>query len=90
MLVRREELSIVNSDASDGVEGELLGRRFFGHDVLQQVRLSSGCVVEVRSTGPAIDSGGNLVRVVLRSAAYRVFRRDETTTYTARRSVNPA
>ena len=98
LLVRPEDLRVLHPDAPDGLEAELLDRRFFGHDLLQEVRLPSGRVVEVRCTGPAPGARGCRVRVALRSGSFPVFRGDDATRYAARLSrsdpsrsgINPA
>ncbi len=84
VLVRPEDLRILNPDVPAGAEGELLGRRFFGHDLLQEIRLPSGLVLEVRCHGSVAGSPGDRVRVALRSGSFRVFRRDDPALYAAR------
>jgi iron(III) transport system ATP-binding protein len=73
LLVRPEDLRLLSDVATEGVSGVLGSRRFYGHDVLVDVRLSSGPVVQVRLPGSADEQPKRHVRVVLRPGNFRLF-----------------
>ncbi len=76
LLVRPEDITIFSEDAEEGVPGVVLQRRFFGHDLLTDVRLASSLVVQVR--GPCTDDlgEGTAVKLGLRARQFTVFGRD--------------
>ena len=58
--------------ADDGASGTILATHFYGHDVVDEVRLEDGRVVRVRLPSPAGEVGA-AVRVALKNQTYRVF-----------------
>ncbi len=73
LFVRPEDFTLLPDDRLEGVVGMLVERRFFGHDVLDRVRLESGETVEVRVLSSATTPLGEAVRLALRPGSYRVF-----------------
>lgn len=73
LFVRPEDFTLLPDDRLEGVVGTLVERRFFGHDVLDRVRLESGETVEVRVLSSATTPLGEAVRLALRPGSYRVF-----------------
>ncbi|HVS16405.1 MAG TPA: ABC transporter ATP-binding protein [Thermoanaerobaculia bacterium] len=67
VLVRPEDLELRDPGAP-GLTGRITGRRFFGHDLLDEVRVegSEELVVRARSLAPARHPVGATVRVALR------------------------
>ncbi|MEE8278285.1 MAG: ABC transporter ATP-binding protein [Thermoanaerobaculia bacterium] len=78
IFVRPEDFALLPVECPEGVPGTLVERRFFGHDVLDRVRLESGETVEVRVLSSATTALGSAVRLALRPGNYRVFPADET------------
>ena len=76
LLVRPEDLVIVPDSSERGVPGEVVRRRFFGHDRLHEVRLGGGDLVSVRCLGSDDRAKGSKVRLALRRKTYRLFSRD--------------
>ena len=66
LLVRAEDLEELPADAPQGVEATIEERRFFGHDVLDRVRLASGEAFEVRLPAGRLAPVGSRIRLVLR------------------------
>ena len=66
LLLRAEDLTEVAADAPEGVEATIERRRFFGHDVLDRVRLTSGEELEVRVLSGELASVGSRIRLALR------------------------
>jgi iron(III) transport system ATP-binding protein len=74
VLVRPEDLCPQPDSHCEGILGVLCGRRFFGHDLLDEVALEgSEERVQVRSLASAVPPVGTRVRLTLRPKAYRVF-----------------
>ena len=66
LLVRAEDLTELAADAPAGVDAIIEERRFFGHDVLDRVRLESGETFEVRVPSGDIAAVGSRIRLALR------------------------
>jgi iron(III) transport system ATP-binding protein len=74
VLVRPEDLCPMPESHGDGILGVLCARRFFGHDLLDEVALEGSAErVQVRSLASAVPPVGTRVRLTLRAKAYRVF-----------------
>ena len=73
VFVRPEDLTFVRWSQGDGVAGTVVERRFYGHDVLDSVRLADGRLVDVRSLSSTTVPVGSPVRLTLRERTYRVF-----------------
>ena len=76
LLVRAEDLEELPADASRGVEATIAERRFFGHDVLDRVRLSSGEELEVRVLSGELAAVGSRVRLALRPGGGHLIREE--------------
>ena len=72
-VVRPEDLEIDSGGEGPGAPAVVEGRRFFGHDVLQSLRLESGERCEVRLLSSRAIPEGRRVRVALLPKRYRVF-----------------
>jgi len=70
--VRSEDLRIV---AHGGAEGVVIASHFFGHDVVDEVRLSDGRAFRVR-TQRSVVAVGEKVRIALCAPTIRIFRVD--------------
>jgi iron(III) transport system ATP-binding protein len=70
VLLRPEDLELApaGDPGAAGVCGQIVGRRFFGHDLIDEVRLEGAgeLVIRSRSLSPARFPVGALVRVALR------------------------
>ena len=75
VLVRPEDLRIEPGSHPDGLSGALGARRFYGHDLVDEVVFDDGSLVPVRSLGSTAPAAGSRVKVSLREKAYVVFRR---------------
>jgi iron(III) transport system ATP-binding protein len=77
LLVRPEDLAVMPEcwyDGQEGLPGEVVGRTFYGHDLVDEVRLAGGGeVVRVRCLAGPGHSVGERVRVVLRHRELPVF-----------------
>ncbi len=73
LFLRPEDLELRTGAAQEGVPATIVGRRFYGHDVLDRVRLSSGEEIEARSLSSDAAPVESAVRVVLRRRLFRVF-----------------
>ena len=69
MLVRAEELVELPAGSAEGVEATIEERGFFGHDVLDRVRLVSGESFEVRVLSSELAPVGSRIRLALRRGA---------------------
>lgn len=76
VFLRPEDLSLIRWMQGEGAAGTVSERRFFGHDVLDTVRLASGESVEVRSLSSTTVPVGSPVRLALRERTYQVFPAD--------------
>ena len=76
LLVRAEDLEEMPAEAPHGVEATIAERRFFGHDVLDRVRLSSGEELEVRVLSGELRAVGSRVRLTLRPGGGHLIRED--------------
>ena len=76
VFLRPEDLSVTRWIEGEGAVGTVVERRFFGHDVLDTVRLASGESIEVRSLSSTTVPVGSPVRLALRERTYRVFPAD--------------
>ena len=66
LLVRAEDLVELPAEAPDGIPAVIEERRFFGHDVLDRVRLADGELFEVRVLSGELAPVGSRVRLALR------------------------
>jgi iron(III) transport system ATP-binding protein len=74
LLLRPEDLCLMPGTHDEGVPGVLCRRRFYGHDLIDDVCLEgSDQKVQVRSLASAVPPIGTRVRMTLRPKAYRVF-----------------
>lgn len=73
LFLRPEDLELVPESAEEGVGGTIVGRRFYGHDVLDRVRLDGGEEAEVRRLPAVAEPLQSRVSVVLRRRRFRVF-----------------
>jgi iron(III) transport system ATP-binding protein len=74
LLVRAEDLKELPAEAPEGVDATITERRFFGHDVLDRVRLPSGEEFEVRVLAGEMASVGSRIRLALRPAGGHLIR----------------
>lgn len=82
LLIRPEDLTILPEcfyDGHEGVAGEVVGRTFYGHDLVDEVRLSGdgGEVVRVRCLAGPGHAPGEAVRLLLRHHELPVFPLEE-------------
>jgi iron(III) transport system ATP-binding protein len=82
LLVRPEEVLVSWNGARGGAAGKLARQSFFGHDLLNEIRMSTGETVTVRTLNSVDRAHGSRVRLTLRPGPYRVYR-DNGTTYLA-------
>jgi iron(III) transport system ATP-binding protein len=78
LLVRPEDLTVMPEcfyDGHEGVPGEVVARTFYGHDLVDEVRLlgDGGEVVRVRSLAGPGHAPGERVRLLLRHHELPVF-----------------
>ncbi|MBW3670418.1 MAG: ABC transporter ATP-binding protein [Acidobacteria bacterium] len=76
LLVRPEEIEVISEQATAGARATLLERRFFGHDVLDRVKLEDGNVLQVRRHPEDSCEPGNIVRLQLRPGEFTLFSGD--------------
>lgn len=79
VFLRPEDLTLVRWLQGEGAAGTVSERRFFGHDVLDTVRLASGETIDVRSLSSTTVPVGSPVQLALRERTYRVFPADPET-----------
>jgi iron(III) transport system ATP-binding protein len=72
ILIRPEELKVVAGGSGDA-EAELISRRYFGHDALDEVRLVSGQVLQVRRLAPLSNASGSTVSLRLADKSYPLY-----------------
>lgn len=72
--------------ADDGATGVIVATHFYGHDVVDDVRLSDGRVVRVRLPRPAGDIGAT-VSLAFKSDSFRLFLENGATAVAYRRSI---
>ncbi len=73
LFLRPEDLEQLSEGRDGGVPATIVGRRFYGHDVLDRVRLDSGEEIEVRCLSSTVLPVESVVRIALRRRLYRVF-----------------
>ncbi len=74
LFVRPEDLLLCPApDVRGRRMGAVVARRFFGHDVVDRVRMDSGEEIEVRLLSSSALPVGSRVRVTLRPGPFRVF-----------------
>lgn len=73
ILVRPEDLVIMPPGFHQGLAATVVDRRFFGHDLLQQVELETGEQIAVRLLSSTTFVVGDRVRLVLRPRRLPVF-----------------
>ena len=69
LLVRAEDLLELPAEAADGIPAVIEERRFFGHDVLDRVRLADGELFEVRVLSGELAPVASRIRLALRPGA---------------------
>ena len=74
LLVRAEDLRELPADAPEGVAATIAERRFFGHDVLDRVRLADGEEFEVRVLSGEMAAVGSRIRLALRPGGGHLIR----------------
>jgi iron(III) transport system ATP-binding protein len=74
LLVRAEDLEELPADSPEGVDATIDERRFFGHDVLDRVRLAGGEEFEVRVLSGATAAVGSRIRLALRPGGGHLIR----------------
>jgi iron(III) transport system ATP-binding protein len=72
LLVRPEEIEIL-PEINGRARATMLGRRFFGHDVLDRVELADGTVLQVRRHPEDLCEVGSTVSLRLRSGEFTLF-----------------
>lgn len=75
VLVRPEDLVFNPPDSSTGGRGEVVRQHFFGHDLLDEVRLEDGSSLKVRVLSSDSVAPGEKVRVGLRARSLPIFPR---------------
>lgn len=77
LFVRPEDLSVdvagAESPSGPSVEGTLVHREFFGHDVLDRVELAGGGRIDIRGLSSRLVPVGSRVRIGFRSRELIVF-----------------
>ena len=73
LLLRPEDLLLRPPGAADGIPARIVGRRFYGHDVLDRIRLETGEEADIRSLSPPLEGVERRVRVTLREGLFWVF-----------------
>lgn len=79
LLIRPEDLVIMPPGFRRGLAGTVIDRRFFGHDLLQDVRLETGEHVAVRLLSSTTFVVGSEVRLVLRPHSLPVYAAEDVT-----------
>ncbi len=74
LLVRAEDLEELPAAGGRGVEATIEERRFFGHDVLDRVRLAGGERLEVRVLSGEAPAVGERIRLALRPGGGHLIR----------------
>ncbi|MDH3745677.1 MAG: ABC transporter ATP-binding protein, partial [Acidobacteriota bacterium] len=75
LYLRPEDLGIEPAEHAAGAHGRIVDRRFFGHDVLDRVRLESGEELEVRVLSSLTLPEGSPVTLTLQARDFSVFDR---------------
>ncbi len=73
LLVRPEDLTLFTEGDSEGVRAEVVRRCFYGHDLIEEVRLTDGECLQVRVPSHLEREVGAAVRVGLRDKPFRIF-----------------
>jgi iron(III) transport system ATP-binding protein len=73
LLVRPEEIEILPEVNGRGTCATMIGRRFFGHDVLDRIELADGTVLQVRRHPEDVCEPGSIVGLRLRSGEFTLF-----------------
>lgn len=73
LLLRPEDLLLQPPGSSEGIPARIVARRFYGHDVLDRIRLESGEEADIRSLSPPLEAVESRVRVTLRDGLFWVF-----------------
>ena len=76
LFVRPEDLGVRASAEETTAHGRIVERRFFGHDVLDRVRLTGGEEIEVRVLSSEAPPDGAAVELRLRPRAFTLFPAD--------------
>ncbi len=75
LYLRPEDLGIHSCDDPNRAHGRIVARRFFGHDVLDRVRLESGEELQVRVLSSVTLPEGAAVELTLQTQNFRLFER---------------
>lgn len=73
LLIKPEDMRLLAASSGGGPSGIVTGRRFYGHDMLSEVRLQAGHVVRVRALYSDDYPVGSEVRLSLRPKSYQVY-----------------
>ena len=72
LLVRPEDLTLTGAD-SNGATGQVTRRRYYGHDVVSEVRLDAGPTLRVRLAAHEKNHDDERVGVRPRRGTFRVY-----------------
>jgi iron(III) transport system ATP-binding protein len=75
LFLRPEDLEIEICAQPERAHGAIVERRFFGHDVLDRVRLTTGDEIQVRNLSSLAPPPGAPVRITLRPRDFTLFPR---------------
>jgi hypothetical protein len=66
VVIRPEHIQIVGDSHAESVVGEVVSTKFFGHDAVLHVKLSTAEIATVRVRADNIPELGNKVRIAVR------------------------
>ena len=90
LLLRPEDLAMMPECHGQGMHGEIVRRQFFGHDLLDEVRLDNGEIVRIRLLSTTCFPLHSRVFVRLRHPEVQVFPLKERGSVTHERATSPA
>jgi len=73
VFLRPEDLGVLPGAREGAAGGTVVDRRFFGHDVLDVVRLDAGETIEVRVLSPTTVPIGSKVQLTLRPRQFEIY-----------------
>jgi iron(III) transport system ATP-binding protein len=73
LLVRPEDLTLTPATGGEEIVGEVVGRSFYGHDLINEVRLQTGEILRVRVLSHADFGVGSQVRIRPRDKLFQAF-----------------